>query len=265
MRTKNISVFIALLFFAAPAFTFAQYNAQTVPPVKQKTEHAYPVKQQKPVHIQRDSDEPQTRGTKNIQSRVKDTAASLKGKLFKQRTVKDVAGNETTTDDKNKNIVKQRNAAENAQIAREKRNEEIAQKRVEQQKQLAEKRKERIRAYFTRMFTRLEAAVERLNKLMARVESRIQKFEERGVDVTDAQEKLQKARSAITEADFKLNAARGLVEDILSGEDPKKIFENARETVKSTVISIKQAHRALVDSIVALKGIASLDATEEDE
>jgi exonuclease VII small subunit len=100
---------------------------------------------------------------------------------------------------------------------------------------------------------------------MARVESRIQKFEERGVDVTDAQEKLQKARSAITEADFKLNAARGLVEDILSGEDPKKIFENARETVKSTVISIKQAHRALVDSIVALKGIASLDATEEDE
>jgi|GEM_PF-3470999 len=349
---KSISIFIALLFFAAPAFTFAQYDTQAVTPAKQKTtEDTYSVKQQKPVRLQRGTDEPQVQRTNSIQLRVKDTAASLKEKLLERRTIKDTTKNGTTTNNKNvvkqrsaaedariarekhsaevtqkkveqqkqqkpvrlqrgtdepqvqrtnsiqlrvkdtaaslkekllerrtikdttkngtttnnKNVVKQRSAAEDARIAREKHSAEVTQKRVEQQKQLAEKRKERIRAYFARMFTRLDAAIERFNKLITRIESRIQKLEERGVDVADAREKLQKAQDAVAEADFKINAARGLVEDILSGEDPKKIFENTREAVKSTVEHIKQAHRALVDSIVALKGATSPDVVEENE
>ncbi|MBI2109059.1 MAG: hypothetical protein HYT93_02680 [Parcubacteria group bacterium] len=132
--------------------------------------------------------------------------------------------------------------------------EEALQKRAEQEKQVIEKRKERIRAYFEKMFKRLDAAIERLQGLAERIESRIEKFEERDADVEKAKQLLAEAQTLIVSAEESLAKAKIAAEEVLSGENPKEIFTRVHESVKLVVSHTKEAHQALVEVIVALKG-----------
>ena len=147
----------------------------------------------------------------------------------------------------------------------EARKEQIAEKKQnldERQKELLEKRKERVAAYFGKMFKRLDAAVERLHVLAERIDSRIKKFEERKADVTEAKQALEKAKSLIENARASLAEAKASVQNVLSGENPKDIFADAQKSVKAVVSHIKEAHAALIQSIVALKGNSEAEKSE---
>jgi predicted nucleic acid-binding Zn-ribbon protein len=65
---------------------------------------------------------------------------------------------------------------------------------------------------------------------------------------------LNAARARIDTARTKLAEAKNSVEGLLVQENSKEVFESARNTVKSVATHIKEAHGALVDSIIALKG-----------
>lgn len=132
--------------------------------------------------------------------------------------------------------------------------EEKLQERAEQQAQVEARRKERVRAYFEKMFERLDAAIVRLEKLAERIDSRISKFDKRDVNAEKAKQLLTEARALIENAKTSLSSAKSSVEEILSGENSKEVFARARENVQSVVSHTKDAHKALVQSIVALKG-----------
>ena len=88
------------------------------------------------------------------------------------------------------------------------------------------------------------------------------------VPVEKAKQLLSEARVLIEKARSSLAEAKNSVADVLSGENPKEVFEKARESVKLVVSHVKEAHRALVQSIVALKGEApepKIEAGGNDE
>ncbi|OGF82118.1 hypothetical protein A3B18_03350 [Candidatus Giovannonibacteria bacterium RIFCSPLOWO2_01_FULL_46_13] len=130
----------------------------------------------------------------------------------------------------------------------------IQEKREEVRAKLSAARIRNIRNYFKTMGRRIEAAIERLEKLAERIESRIEKMEERGVDVAKAKTELAEAEVKITEAKTAFADAKAKLEAALSSETPKESFKQVREgLVKGVVEKIKAAHQALVEAIRALK------------
>lgn len=245
----TISIIIALSFLVTPFFVFAQVDAGEVRDAQtvQTLERAGNL--EKPVN-KRES------FLKRVQSRFK-----RDGAVKPEDAVRDVR-----QIDKPTRALEQRGAAQDrVKEERDEKRERVAQRRAEQQKLVSEKRKERIRAYFGKMFTRIEAAILRLDTLADRIASRIQKFEDRDIDVEKAQQLLSDARSLIEQAKQTLADARGSIENILNNENPKEIFALTRNTIKSVVTHIKEAHRALVESIVALKGAVSETSKEDSE
>ena len=143
--------------------------------------------------------------------------------------------------------------------------QEAAQERQSaRQSRLDARRKVRIEAYFTKMIRRLNAAVERLETLSLRIESRIQKFEEREVDVDTAKNLLLEATNKILVSKLAIGDALDSLPGFLDSGTPKDAFINVRELVRNTVTKIKDAHQALVQVIVELKGGGDNDE-EEDE
>lgn len=120
---------------------------------------------------------------------------------------------------------------------------------------IAAVRVERIRAYFRRMINKLESAIERLEAIATKIENRIDKFQnERGKDVSQARAKLQSARQHIDLAKQSLQNTKDTFEQAITSDSPRENFEKVRAKIKETTEHIRQAHRALVDAIIVLKG-----------
>lgn len=260
---KSVSLFIVYLFFITPFVVSAQ-----------ETDGAR-VRQNKQPVIEKQIVRERVRALENegvkkqeesLRIRVQSRARALKERLLNREEPRTEDRNGFDRDKTRTETRVKRAMPEDVRAQQEKRQEKtVGERLAERQAQVVEKRKERVDAYFKKMFTRLDAAIERLQKLAERIESRIVKFEKRGADVDQARELLTVGHGAITEARTLLENARGIVENILAGDDPRVIFEHARETVKSVIDSIKQAHRALVDSIVALKGASAARGVETNE
>ncbi len=135
---------------------------------------------------------------------------------------------------------------------------ELQEKRVEKRTRLEERRVQNIRKFFAKMGRRLEAAISRLDKMAEKIASRLKKFEERGGNVSIAKAKLDLAKAKIAEAGAAYADAKLKLEDALKSDTPKDAFEKVREgLVKGVVEKIKEAHRALVEAVRALKGEGS--------
>lgn len=126
-------------------------------------------------------------------------------------------------------------------------------KREEKKTRKEEERKQRILAYSERMTNRLNSAIARIEKLEERVTSRIQKFEERGIDISISTKLLEEARTQIQVAKNSILSTKAEIIIAIESENPKEAFEKVRETIKMTVEGIKNSHKAVVESIKALK------------
>ena len=120
---------------------------------------------------------------------------------------------------------------------------------------LDERRQARIEAYSQRILKRMNAAIDRLYKIAGRVESRILKLEEKhdGLDLSGAKDLLAAARTALDTAQSDVDAGDAAIQDTLSSDTPKDAFNVVRELFQAAKQSIKDAHKALVDAIIATK------------
>ncbi len=135
----------------------------------------------------------------------------------------------------------------------------VAEKREEAKSRIEEFKKRNIRNYFSSMGKRIGAALIRLDKLAGRIESRITKLKERGQDTSGAQAALEEARGAIEAAKTAFNEAKAKLDTALSSDNPKVAFRAVREgLVKGVIDKIKEAHKALVEAMKALKNTENL-------
>lgn len=101
----------------------------------------------------------------------------------------------------------------------------------------------------------LEVRIANLESLAARIQTRIGKMQLEGKDVTAANIKLTEARAAIAVAKTELNNLKKADAVMVASAKPATAFANIKnKTAKNVVTRIKAAHKALVDTIVLMKG-----------
>ncbi len=130
----------------------------------------------------------------------------------------------------------------------------MGERRAERMEKLSGQRKEIIKRYAEMMFKRIEAAVERLKKLGNRIEERITILKGKGMNTAKAESLLASARIEITNTETHLGMAKTAAQGAIESGTPKEAFAAVRTHVEEARDAAKKAHRALVDSVVALKG-----------
>lgn len=118
-------------------------------------------------------------------------------------------------------------------------------------------RRERIRTFWGRMLTRIEAAIERLEKLIGRMESRIEIIKETdaSLDTAPAEADIASAKDLLDQAKADLQTAKDAFEDMLASEEPKDAFAQVIESVRQIKKNLVEIHRLLVQAIGNIKGL----------
>lgn len=132
--------------------------------------------------------------------------------------------------------------------------QKMEERRTARIAKLTEARQEIIKRFAQRMFERIAAAIERHKKLADRIQERIGILKGKGVDISKSETALALARTEIANAEQALNSAKTDAQNAVGSDDPKAAFETVRTDVKNAIESVKKAHQALVNAIVALKG-----------
>lgn len=143
--------------------------------------------------------------------------------------------------------------------------ERNTERREALQARLNEQAKKRIEAYVHRMTLRFEATVERFRSIAERIADRIEKLsDERGADITEVARLLLIADDKITDAEQAILSMQTTIAAMLAA-DTEISFADIRSEIKLTVAALKEAHRALRDTLVALKASTSAEAEVEAE
>jgi len=121
----------------------------------------------------------------------------------------------------------------------------LAKQEVRIQK-LSAIRRERIMNYSNKMIVRLDATVERLEKLITRIEKR---------DVSEIKTSLNEAEQKLTLVELNVVALRDSLSSMTTVEDPKAEFEKVRETLKGIQNDLKEVHSKLVKLVGDIKGL----------
>lgn len=126
-----------------------------------------------------------------------------------------------------------------------------AEKRLEQREQ----KKKNIQNYFNQMTSRLETLISRLDTLITRIESRINKLETPEQPLTEQNNQIIEAKTKLNKAKADLASAKLKFEEILTGENPKKSFAEAKVLIKDLKTQLKEVHKILVHLIGDVKGL----------
>lgn len=142
-------------------------------------------------------------------------------------------------------------------------------KKEERKEKLNEKTKERITAYADRIINRLTAAINRMLKLADRIEARIikleEKFTDKGLDLSESKKLVERAREEARNAQTEINSISETFAEIIDVENPRESFNAVREHIKNAIISVKNAHKTLVEAIKSVKANVVKDTTEDTE
>lgn len=140
---------------------------------------------------------------------------------------------------------------------RETLREQIQERQATKAARLAERKRERIRLYFGRLTTRLQAAISRLERLISRIESRLSKIEEDNEDIDTAvvRKDLDTAKDKLASTSAALSQAKTSLEDILTANEPKEAFAEIRDLIQGIKQELIEVHRILVHVIGDIKGL----------
>ncbi|HJX59593.1 hypothetical protein A2V61_01525 [Candidatus Woesebacteria bacterium RBG_19FT_COMBO_47_8] len=118
-------------------------------------------------------------------------------------------------------------------------------------------RRERVRTYWSRMLTRITAAIDRLQKLIERIEDRLAIIDsgDSDIDTTLAKGDLAEAKKLLNEAGVMLETAKGDIEIVLESEDPKFALGKVIDTVQDIKANLVEIHKLLVHAIGSIKGL----------
>jgi chromosome segregation ATPase len=113
-----------------------------------------------------------------------------------------------------------------------------------------------IRRYYKNMSDRINALIDRLNKLILRIESRIAKIEGSGTAVDQSvKDEVNKAKQLLSDTQALLTSSDGMLEDVLSSNQPKEAFSIIRENIKDIKANLVEVHRILVHVIGEIQGL----------
>jgi hypothetical protein len=138
-------------------------------------------------------------------------------------------------------------------------------KREENRNKITAIRRERIRSFFGKMVVRVEATIERLEKLIERLETRIasiKKTDEK-LDTSKAESTIKEARITIEKAKLELTALKARLEELLASDDPKLVFGQIQDSLKTIKDYLKETHVLLVQTIGEIRGLRVGDTNEE--
>ena len=125
-------------------------------------------------------------------------------------------------------------------------------------------RREKIRAHWARMVTRIEAMMARLEKLIGRIERRIAVIESSNedLDTTQPQADIAEAKGLLDESQTSLQAAQDDIEAVIGNPDPKAAFKQVIDTIGGIKKNLVEIHRLLVQAIGDIKGLRVGTPTE---
>lgn len=131
---------------------------------------------------------------------------------------------------------------------------------------LSESRKARARERYSRLSTRISAAMGRLDTLITRIESRLAVIEENNpdADTTQIESEIATAKSLLLDAQIDLEAANDNFEEVFESEDPKATFQFIKDTVVGVKEKLVEVHRTLVSVIGDIKGLRVGNTTQLD-
>ena len=141
----------------------------------------------------------------------------------------------------------------------------IEARREENQNRITAVRRERIRSFFGKMVVRIEATIERLEKLIERLETRIASIKEgeEDLDTTKAEDAIKEAKTTIEKAKLELTSLKARLEELLASDEPKLVFGQIQESLKTIKGYLKETHVLLVQTIGEIKGLRVGDTNEE--
>ncbi|MDO8520981.1 MAG: hypothetical protein Q7S52_02600 [bacterium] len=144
----------------------------------------------------------------------------------------------------------------------------IDERKAAAREKMAERRSVILQRIANRMIEQMEKAIERLGKIATRVDSRIAKLKERGVNTAASEALLATARQKLTAATTAVESAKAAMGTALTAADvdangdgkPDKVDpgKKVREFLAAARNAVKDAHRALVETIKSLKSSAEL-------
>ena len=170
----------------------------------------------------------------------------------------------TTTQEERKQIKDQLQARrmeikENAKELRENLRETAKEMRDQFREKVKDARtRVRIAAAHARglaLALRYKAAIARFGHILERLESRTQKLQDRGIDVSSVTPLIEEAKNMQVEAEAKLEELKAKYEELLQGDDPKKVGELAKEIALEIKQEIKILHDKLREILSALKAL----------
>ena len=107
----------------------------------------------------------------------------------------------------------------------------------------------------TRLEMSLQARITNLEGVAGKIQARIGKIQQGGGDVTAATMKFAEAQKRITEAKTALGVMKAANIKMANAAKPAVAFGTIKNKLaKDVTVSIKAAHRALVDTVVIMKG-----------
>lgn len=163
--------------------------------------------------------------------------------------------NRVKTEERRVEAVEKREEAREARI-------EVKEEKQENRLQTA---KDRIKNHADLMIKRFENAINWLDVMHDRIESRINKFEEDGVNVDEAIANLALAKVKIDESGESVSNLKTAIEEALEGDDIKASLAEIRTLTEEAKNAIKEAHRALVNTIKNFKPGQNRDGAESED
>jgi len=150
---------------------------------------------------------------------------------------------------------------ERAQLERQEARDTKIQERDALRLRLEEKRnserKERLIKFWNRTIERLQKLIDRQTRMSTKIAERLAKYKAAGKDVTRQEALLVTANTAIATAQTSMTNAEAALQVMMTENKPvSEIIAKARELHKEVIGKIRLAHRALVDVIVATRGMS---------
>ena len=130
---------------------------------------------------------------------------------------------------------------------------------------IGERRAKEIEHYAGQMLERMQAGVNRLERIAKRITLRLDRLTVAGIDTAKWKSDLVAAETLITDAQTKLDATKTNIESKINSDDPKGSFEKVRADVAVLRDALKNAHSALVNVVEEIKASAEARQSERSE
>ena len=133
----------------------------------------------------------------------------------------------------------------------------IELRRAEVSTKISALRRERVRMFWGRMVTRIEAMITRLETLIDRMERRIAVIEasDEELDLTQAKADVAEAKGLLATAQASLETAKGDIEEVIGSPEPKEALREVIATIQGIKKNLLEIHRLLVQAIGQIKGL----------